>query len=351
MRYLVPLFLLLAGASCLAAAPAPVGVDALSQADVGKAVAALKGTFVRRDALSDAEIERATLQGLLDRLAPEADLVSGTGPALPASPFYSENYGGRGYLRLGELTAENVQKAVQALKDWSGKGIVAVVLDLRGTPASSDFNDAGGIEGLFCGKGTQMFSLYAGAQGTSPGMRQNFVAGADPLFKGIVVVLVDGATAEAPEAIAASLQECAAALVVGERTAGRAFEYQDVPLGGAVLRVAVAQVILPDGKKLGESGLKPDIEAPLGAVSLPDLMQSVTEKGVASVIEEHDRPHLNEAALVSGSNPYVDELEAEESGKAAAQPLIDRQLQRALDLVTSISVYQAKGQATPGSGE
>jgi C-terminal processing protease CtpA/Prc len=358
MRLLLPSLLLLS-AACLpiqASQPAPVGVDALSQDDVSKAVSALKQTFVRPDALSDPELARATLQGLMDRLAPEASLVTGTGQPETASPFYSEIYAARtGYLRLGELTPENVDKAKQALKSWSPKNVAAVVLDLRGTPASSDFETGAALEALFCAKGTGMFTLYAGnaAETGSNSAPEGhvFSAPADPLFTGILVVLVDEATAESPEAIAASLQKCAKALVVGDTTAGRAFQYRDVPLNGALLRVAVAQVLLPDGKKLGDTGLKPDIDVPLGATPKASLMQTVSAKGVESVIQEHDRPHLNEAALVSGSNPEVDEIEAEESGTKPPAPLIDRQLQSALDLVTSISIYQAKAATTPNTGE
>jgi hypothetical protein len=80
-------------------------------------------------------------------------------------------------------------------------------------------------------------------------------------------------------------------------------------------------------------------------------MESVSAKGVGSVTEEEDLPHLNEAALVAGSNPEVDELEAEAAGKKPEERLIDRQLQRALDLVTSISIYQAKKETTPMPGE
>jgi hypothetical protein len=363
MRYLVLLSVL--GAACLGAEsmlwgqgapggqPQPVGVDGLTPDDVAKAVSALKQTFVRPEALSDAEMARATLQGLLDRLAPEASLLSGTADAGAASPFYTEAFEGKtGYLRPGKLTEENIAKARQALKDWSGKGLGAVVLDLRGTPASSDFEAGSELEGLFCAKGTEMFSLHAGKAGaakvSSTAQTKTFSAEADPLFTGILVVLVDGETAEAPEAVAASLRPCAKALVVGDHTAGRAFEYRDVPLAGAVLRVAVAQVILPDGKEPAEYGLKPDIDVALGSAPKDAVMRSIAANGVDSVVEEHDRPHLNEAALVAGSSPEVDELEAEAAGKKPWEGLIDRQLQRALDLVTSISIYQGKAEAGAG---
>jgi hypothetical protein len=365
---------LLAGGAVRGEQAGPVGVDRLSSDDVAKAVSALKQAYVRPQALSEPEIARATLQGLLDRLAPEVTLLSsGTADAEEASPFHSELFQGRtGYLRLGGVTESNIAKAAQALKEWSAKGATAVVLDLRGTPASSDFEAGADLERLFCPKGTEMFSLHAGAGRAfktfaaepGPAARANDEDGlatlaspslhdsseAGPLFTGILVVLVDGETAEAPEAVAASLRTCAKALVVGDQTEGRAFEYRDFPLQGAVLHVAIAQVILPDGKEPGEDGLKPDIDVALGGAPKEEVMRSISAKGVDSVIEEHDRPHLNEAALVAGSSPEVNELEAEAAGKKPEEGLIDRQLQRALDLVTSISIYQGKAEAT-GNGE
>jgi hypothetical protein len=322
------------------AQPAPAGVDSLSQDDVSKAVAALKQTYVRPSALSDADLARDTLQGLLDRLAPEVALVSGSAPSAAAIPFYSEEYNGTGYLRIGAMSGDNVDKAGQVLKAWSGRQIGAVILDLRGTGQPGNFDAASVLAVDFCAKGTELYRFDYGS--SSHGV-DTISAPNDPLYTGVLVILVDETTAEASEVIAASLRECAKALIVGSTTAGRPFKFTDVPLDGAVLRMAVAEVLLPDGKKLGVSGLKPDISVAPGTASRTALVQSVSLHGITSVIQEHDRPHLNEAALVSGSNPEVDELEAEQSGVAPAQPLIDHPLEQALDLVTSISIYKSKG--------
>jgi hypothetical protein len=342
--------------ACLGAEPA--GVDGLTPGDVAKAITAIQSNFVRPDQLSDADIQRATLQGLLDRLGPEVIIESGTAGGEEAEPFHAEICDGHtGYLRLGEMG--NVAQARQTLMDWTGQGVKAVVLDLRGTPPSNDFQAGASLAELFCPKGTEVFSLEAPSasafasfkedpsqqpkpQGSGPSQSLTFTAESDPVFTGVLVVLVDGETAEAPEAVAASLQKCAKALVVGETTAGRAFEFADFPLGGQTLRIAVARVILPDGKEPGEKGLAPDIAVGLEGASKEDLMHTVTARGIGPAIAEHDLPHLNEAALVSGSNPEIDELEAEESGQRPPESMLDRQLEQALDLVTSISIYQSK---------
>jgi len=353
MKSLVLTCLLAALPVSIFAAGEPAGVDALGPDDVAKAVAALKQNYVHPEDLSDAEIARATLQGLLDRLSPAVTLVSGSGSAEKAAPFYSELYGGRtGYLRVGDFSNDNVAKAAGTIKDWNAKNVGAVVLDLRGTPPNGDFDTGAALAEMFCAKGTQLFSLESipasGAQakdGSIPmsQMTMEYVVKNPPAqYKGVLVVLVDGDTAEAPEAVAASLQKCAKALIVGDRTAGKPFKFTDVPLSGAVLRMATAQVILPDGKQPGEGGLMPDISIGIGAANKPDVMKSITSSGVGSVVQEQSRPHLNEAALVAHNNPEVDEIEAEQSGRKPPEPLLDRQLQRALDLLTSISIYQTR---------
>jgi C-terminal processing protease CtpA/Prc len=372
-----PLFLLiLLGASVLIAraAPstAPVDVDTLSQDDVSKAISAIKDNYVRKNSLTDAELQRATLQGLLDRLASAVALTS-TESTPPPAPFYSELYNTKtGYLRIGALSQPNLDQAKQTLSSWTAQGVKSVILDLRGTPPTDDFTKSSiMLAGFFRPVGAQLFGLESEPTAPPPTVSssdsklsvavvnyvvQNWPAPTSPpVFTGILVVIVDADTAQAPEAVAAFLQKWDKALIVGDRTAGQPYKYRDIPLGGATLRVAVAQAILPDGKgqsgiKIGDQGVTPDIAISLGAASKSQVLSAVTAHGIASATSEHDRPHLSEAALVSGSDPEVDELEAEQSSQKPSQPLIDRQLQRALDLVTSISIYSARLPSTASPG-
>ena len=54
--------------------------------------------------------------------------------------------------------------------------------------------------------------------------------------------------------------------------------------------------------------------------------------------------HLNEAALISGRNPELEALEAaQKRGRNPEKPGVhDPVLQRALDLVTSIGIFQKR---------
>ena len=59
-------------------------------------------------------------------------------------------------------------------------------------------------------------------------------------------------------------------------------------------------------------------------------------------VYEAERPHLNEAALLAGTNPELDSTEARRAQRQARRPVQDLVLQRALDLVTSLEVYRKR---------
>jgi len=75
-----------------------------------------------------------------------------------------------------------------------------------------------------------------------------------------------------------------------------------------------------------------------------EVFQTSREKGMTSFVVENPRPHLNEAALISGRNPELEAMEAAQRRKTNPEKsgVHDAVLQRALDLVTSIEIFQKK---------
>ncbi len=67
--------------------------------------------------------------------------------------------------------------------------------------------------------------------------------------------------------------------------------------------------------------------------------QSLT-KGMALFVFEADRPHLNEAALLAGTNPEIEAAQQRRARGGDRPTLHDAVLQRAVDLVTSIGVFE-----------
>jgi C-terminal processing protease CtpA/Prc len=113
---------------------------------------------------------------------------------------------------------------------------------------------------------------------------------------------------------------------------------------GKVLRIAFGEAVLPEGFSLFPGGLKPDVPVEMAAVEKREIFQTSREKGMTPFVTEASRPHLNEAALISGKNPELEAMEAAQHRKTAAEKagVHDSVLQRALDLVTSIEILQKK---------
>jgi hypothetical protein len=320
-------------------------VNSLGPADLQAAITLLKSNFVDPDAITDTELNRATVEGLITRLPRGVMLLPGKEnvPAVPQSVLYSEVIAGHiGYVRLGSLNSANLQTLDKTLTGFTAKKVNALILDLRATGMTSDLALAAEFAKRFCPRGKMIFTLR------KPAGRQDraFNSDRDPAFRGLVMVLADSETAGAAEAIAAALRFHDKALVIGQPTAGRASEYSDLPLpNGKILRLAVAEMISPEGRSLFTDGVKPDLPVEMSTADKQQIFQLSGEKGMGPFVYELGRPHMNEAALLAGTNPEVEAAEAAQQRRGRApekSPPHDPVLQRALDVITSLEVYQSR---------
>jgi len=320
-------------------------VNSLGPADLQAVITLLKTNFTNPDAITDTELNRATVEGLIVRLPRGAMLLPAkeSAPAEPPSVFYSEIIGGHiGYVRVGSLNAANLQALDKSLSNFAAKNVNALIVDLRTSQATTDLPLAAEFAKRFCPKGKTLFTLR------KPAGHQDRVFSSDrePAFRGLVMVLTDGDTIGAAEAIAAALRFYNKALVIGQTTAGRAAEYSDLSLpSGKILRVAVAEMVSPDGRPLFPEGIKPDLPVEMSMADKQQIFQLSGEKGMGPFVYEGGRPHMNEAALLAGTNPEVEAAEAAQQRRGRAPekpPAHDPVLQRALDVVTSLEVYQKR---------
>lgn len=334
-------------------APSPTpaaGLEALTPADLQQAIPLLREHYLNPAALTETELQRATLAGLLNLLGDRVRLLPGkTGPAATPAPFYREIMDGRiGYLRPGDLSRPQLQELDTTLRGFGGKKVAAVILDLRGSVETNDFETAAEFAKRFVAKGKPLFSL----RGPGGKTVRDFVADQTPLYSGFIVLLVDGETAGATEVLAALLRFANRAIIIGQRTAGGAVDYSDLTLpSGRILRVAVAEAILPDERARYPEGVPPDLPVTLGAAAKQKIFQESLTKGMAPFVFETDRPHLNEAALIAGTNPEIDAAQAAQQRRSQNGPkplaLHDTVLQRGVDLVTSIEVFEKQTRRAP----
>jgi len=320
--------------------------EALSADELRQVVDILRDNYLHPDALSETSLARAGMQGLLDRLGAGVRILSAPTPENQRpSQFRSEMLnGGVGYLRLGALTQENLAALDGALEAYAPKPPGAVVLDLRATPTSTDFELAAECCRRFSQKGRVLFSVNR----PKANDEEILTSREDPRWRGLIVVLVDGDTAGAGELIAAVLRTHLRAYVIGQQTKGEAAQFEEVPLaGGKVLRVAVGEVSLPDATPVFPGGLTPDLIVNVSQEKTDEVLElALNTAGVAPLVTEKARARMNEAALIAGTNPELDEIQANQKlrakGEMTPKPPCDEVLQRAMDFIATVRVYESR---------
>lgn len=314
-------------------------INKLDKMQVDKAVASIRETYLNSASLGDEQIQRAVLEGLIRSLAPGAQLGSEleTGRAGEPFPFLAEILDANaGYARIGELSPQNLAQLDATLGKFSASGIKSLILDLRGMPMSTNYELAAEFARRFCPKGKLLFTL----QKPSAKQERIFTSNQEPAFPGLIVVLIDHDTAGAPEALAAALRTDANAMIVGSQSAGSAVEFTDVSLGGGqVIRIAVAEAVLPDNSRIFPEGITPDISIAFPASLRDQIFQGSKDKGVSQFVFEVERLRMNEAALVANTNPEIESYQAAQKDRGRT-PVYDRPLQRALDMVTALAIQK-----------
>src|SRR5436190_6986231 len=122
-----------AGTASVAPAPTTSLVDSTDPRDLKEAIQILKGNYVRPDSLDEAELSRATFEGILARLGRGVILLPGPAKESTesASPFFGEVLEGHiGYVRLGGLTPTNLQALDKDLQSFESKKVDALIIDL-----------------------------------------------------------------------------------------------------------------------------------------------------------------------------------------------------------------------------
>ena len=317
-------------------------INEMRDEDVEKALRTFTEGFFDSSKVDEKELRRATLEGLVKRLSPGAAIVSAAAKSSPRplTPFLAEILDSHiAYLRLGALSKDILAQFDAALAGFPQGQIDAVVLDLRGLSDGSDFEAAAEFARRFCPKGKLLFSI----QKPSAKQERIFTSNQDPAFEGVLVVLTDSDTAGPAEALAGTLRLNAGAMLIGSETSGQAVEFAEASIdGNAVLRVAVAQVILPNVGSIFPEGVKPDVSIWLSREMRDQIFRESKEKGVSQFVYDPERRRMNEASLVANINPEIETVQAAQRDRGKAPPVRDTVLQRAVDLVTAINFYKAK---------
>ncbi len=175
---------------------------------------------------------------------------------VPAPPMGLQEYenGSILYLKPAVLTAERVQAIQSRLKAMARNGNKKICLDLR------DVAEGDEMQGVRLAN----FFLQSGTIATLSGQKyptQTFTAVASKFITSApLVVLVNHGTSGAAEIVAGAVLDNKRGDVVGDRTFGEGSVQKTMDLpDGAALILSVAKYATPDGKKIQDDAVTPNV--------------------------------------------------------------------------------------------
>lgn len=211
--------------------------------------------------LTEAELNRAAVDGLLHGLRGRVLLVTNTSQPLPDSNapviLGAQILEERAlWVRVGRV-AEGLAPALRAglAEAQRTNRLAGLILDLR-FAGGDDYAAAAAVADLFQSAERPLLDWGAGVARSTP---------KSDAVRLPVTVLVNRETSGAAEALAAVLRDTGTALLVGWRTAGLALVHREFTLrDGQRVRLAVETVKFGRGAALPPEGIKPDIEVAVG---------------------------------------------------------------------------------------
>jgi Peptidase family S41 len=322
--------------------PAKRLIDQLGPNQLQDVFNQLRSNYVDPSAVNTQALDQVAMVALLSKLGPGVRLALRSEIEKPTAerPFRSEILSEHfGYIRSGTLNQNTLVRLDEALGAFRNQSVRGIIVDLRTTPESSDFRLAGDFISRFVPKGTLAYRIV----GSKTNQERSFVSSLDPLYQGPLAVLVDQSTAGAAEVIAAALKAKSRALLIGEKTSGSAAEYQSSPIGSnLLLTIAVTQVQIPDYPAIFPNGIQPDIPVTQPSDQERSILSETDNQSSEPYISDEPRQHLNEAALVAGTNPELDAYEAQQSGRLQPVKQKDSMLQRAVDFLITVNLYKMR---------
>ncbi len=230
-----------------------------------------------------------------------------------------------GYVRLTEFTQRSAIDFDAALKNLKGKGMKALIVDLRNNPGGL-LNVAVDVCRLFIG-GNKLIVYTEGRR--QP--KQEFRADGDAPYAVLpMVILVNHGSASGSEIFAGCLQDYHRAVILGGETFGKGSVQSVIPLAdGSGLRLTTAKYYTPSGRtfhrdeKTGKGGITPDI--------VIDVPRDVEVKLQTQEEEIYGRTKTTETKVQGKDKDNKD--------KDKEQPVRDEALERAQQILQSRDIF------------
>ncbi len=250
--------------------------------------------------------------------------------------------GNIGVIRITSFTEQTdvgVREALASFKQKLGDKWQGVVLDLRNNPGglldqaiavSDEFLDAGEIVSTR-GRDGKVTSRFNAKKGDGSEGKP-------------IIVLINTGSASASEIVAGALQDHRRAIVMGTQSFGKGSVQTIVPLGTqGAMRLTTARYFTPSGRSIQAVGVSPDITVEQGkfeAAANGEVRRERDLKG--ALTNPDDKKPDGTKPEAKPDEPKPEAKPDEKPGEKPAAAPADYQMERALDMLKAISLYEAR---------
>ncbi len=245
------------------------------------------------------------------------------------------------YIRIrtfNEQTQPGLDKALAEAEKKIGPKLSGYVIDLRNNPGGL-LDQAISVSSTFLEAGKEVVST----RGRHKEEDLTYLSkGGDKTGGKPVVVLINGGSASASEIVAGALQDHRRGILLGTKSFGKGSVQTIIPVSGAgAMRLTTARYYTPSGRSIQAKGIEPDIEVQPAKVEEIKPGPGISEADLRGALPNGDEKKKEEK-----KKEPEEKADPEKTGEGKEKEPYDYQLERGLDLIRGIHLYEKKAAAS-----
>lgn len=240
-----------------------------------------------------------------------------------------------GYVRISSFNEKTVEKLHEAVfkltKDIGKENLKGFVIDVRNNPGGL-LDSAIGVVDTFLAKGE-----IVSTRSRNPAEAIRVSAKTPDMTDGKpLVVLINEGSASASEIVAGALQDHKRAVIVGLKSFGKGSVQTVKPIPGfGGLKMTIAKYYTPSGRSIQAKGIDPDIVVPRAKLEEEPVIEGFGERDLHGALAAEEKTTQKEKKKEKKKEVLPDNKEKKDEKK-------DYQLDRAIDILKAIALYQEK---------
>ena len=243
----------------------------------------------------------------------------------------NEIYDDIGYLRITsftEQTEDNLIKSIKKIKNELNQKDKGYILDLRSNPGGL-LSQAVKVADIFLNRG----EIVSTRERDKKNIIRYRAKKGDMIDNKPLVVIINNGSASASEIVAGALQDHRRAIVIGTQSFGKGSVQTIIPFqksnskGSVGIRLTTARYFTPSGISIQGKGIVPDIIVEQGTFESFNYKR-YSESDLKDSLDKEENNKTNQNTDKESISPKEERLAK------------DFQLQRALDLIKGLKLYQ-----------